>query len=233
MVDFRFSQEAIRRIVRNFAQFAGDFGKTSELAAIRRSAEQIPGWRRGAESDELARLSFTLDADAVIVEIGSFLGRGAALLAGPRTLRGSGRVHCVDPFDGSGDAFSVAEYERIRAALGGESLRQHFDANMARLGLEDWVEVHHGRQEEVVAGWREPIDLLLLDGDQSPAGAASAYDNWSPFLKKGGTIAIANSDPREYAPTHDGHRLVVVEKLGAGQYSDVRRVGSLTIARRR
>ena len=80
-------------------------------------------------------------------------------------LHGSGRVHCVDPFDGSGDAFSVPEYERIRAALGGGSQRQHFDANIARSDLGDWVEVHHCRREEVVSGWREPIDFLLLDGD--------------------------------------------------------------------
>jgi MMP 1-O-methyltransferase len=197
MVDFRFSPEAIFRIVRNFTQFAGDIGKANELAAIQEGAEQIPGWRSGAESKELARLSFALDPRAIIVEIGTFLGRGTMLLAGPRKLRGSSRVHCVDPFDGSGDAFSVPEYQQIRADLGGGPLRQHFDANMARLGLLDWIEVHQGRQEEVVAGWREPIDLLLLDGDQSPAGAASAYDNWSPFVKTGGILAVANSDPRD------------------------------------
>jgi predicted O-methyltransferase YrrM len=233
VVELRLSREAIRQIVRNFAQFAGDIGKSNELAAIQQGAEQIPGWRSGAESKELARLSFALDPGAVIVEIGSFLGRGAVLLAGPRKLRGSGRVHCVDPFDGSGDAFSVPHYEEIQAALGGGSLRQHFDDNIARLGLQDWIEVHPGRQEEVVANWREPIDLLLLDGDQSPAGARSAYDNWLPFLKAGGVIAVANSDPREYARGHDGYRRVAAERLASEDYSAVWRVGSLTMARRR
>jgi hypothetical protein len=35
------------------------------------------------------------------------------LLAGARTLRGSGTVHCVDPFDGLGDAFSVRVDQRL------------------------------------------------------------------------------------------------------------------------
>ena len=214
-------------------QIAGDIGKADELAAIQRDAEQIPGWRSGAEATELMRLGFALEPGATIVEIGSFFGRGAALLAGARKLRGSGRLHCVDPFDGSDDAFSIPHYEAIRAALGGGSLRRHFDDNIARLGLQDWIEVHHGRQEDVVAGWRLGIDLLLLDGDQSPTGAMSSYDNWSPFVKAGSAIAVANSDPRDYAPTHDGYRRVAVEKLVPERYSDIWRIGSLTVALKR
>jgi hypothetical protein len=45
-------------------------------------SEEIPGWTRGEESAELARLSFQQGTDAVIVEIGSLLGSGTILLAG-------------------------------------------------------------------------------------------------------------------------------------------------------
>ena len=70
-------------------------------------SEGIPGWTRGEEAREFARISFSLPPETCIVEIGSFFGAATILLAGPRRLRGSGVVHCVDPFDCSGDLFSV------------------------------------------------------------------------------------------------------------------------------
>src|SRR5439155_264773 len=79
----------------------------------------------------VARASLALGHNPVIVEIGVFLGSCTVLLAGPRRRCGSGIVHCVDPFDGSGDAFSVPHYRRILDSLGGGSLRYHFDANIA------------------------------------------------------------------------------------------------------
>ncbi len=45
-------------------------------------------------------------------------------------------------------------------------------------------------------GWQDPIDLLVLDGDQSVAGAREAFEAWFPFLKPGGTIAVHNANFR-------------------------------------
>jgi MMP 1-O-methyltransferase len=190
----------------------------------------IPGWTRNEDAEELARASFSLSRDAIIVEIGAFLGCCTVLLAGARCVRGSGEVHSVDPFDCSGDAFSVPHYRDIVASLGGGSLRDHFEANIRRAGLNDWVQVHHGRAAEVAATWELPIDLLLLDGDQSPRGAREAFDSWLPFLKPGGIIVLRNTKPREYAEGHDGHRRLVVEKISPPRFIDVRLVGSTTFA---
>src|SRR5215470_8068277 len=77
---------------------------SEELEKYFRSSEAIPGWTRGDEAYELARVCFTPPADAHIVAIGAFLDSGTILLAGARHLPGSGLVHCVDPFDCSGDA---------------------------------------------------------------------------------------------------------------------------------
>src|ERR1700730_8923183 len=94
-----------------------------DLEVFLRRSETIPGWTRGEEARELLRISHSLSAGAVIVEIGSFFGAGAILLAGPRRVRGSGLVHCVDPFDGTGDSFSVPHYQRILAKFSRGSLR--------------------------------------------------------------------------------------------------------------
>ena len=86
------------------------------------------------------------------------------------------------------------------------------------------------RAEEVANSWAASIDGLDLDGGQSPAGARAAYESWTPFLKPGGTIH--NSSPREYDPTHDGHRRIVIEEIVPPIYTDIRLVVHTTFARR-
>jgi predicted O-methyltransferase YrrM len=202
------------------------------LAPFLRISEQLPGWIRGEEAEGLALTSLALPGSPVIVQIGTFFGSATVLLAGARRLRGTGKVHCVDPFDCSGDDFSVPHYRRLLAEAGNGPLRSHFESNIRLAGLEDWIEVHTGRAEEMIHGWTTSIDMLALGGDQSPAGARAAYEGWSPFLKPGGIIAIHNSAPREYAPTHDGNRRVVVEEIMPPMYTDIRLVVYTTFARR-
>jgi predicted O-methyltransferase YrrM len=203
-----------------------------DLAEYLAFSEQVPGWIRGQEAEELAITCFSLPAGSIIVQIGTFFGSSAVLLAGARKLRGSGKVHCVDPFDCSGDEFSAPHYERVLAEAGGGPLRARFEQNIRLAGLSDWIEVHEGQAEYVARDWMTPIDMLALGGDQSPTGARAAYDSWSPFLKPGGVIAIHNSADREYEPTHDGNRRIVIEDILPPVYMNIRLVAHTTFARR-
>jgi len=205
---------------------------TDDVREFLECSAAIPGWTRGEDAEAVARASLALGHNPVIVEIGVFLGSCTVLLAGPRRRCGSGIVHCVDPFDGSGDAFSVPHYRRILDSLGGGSLRYHFDANIASAGLGDWVQVHEGRAAEIAANWTQPIDLLLLDGDQSPEGARSAYDAWAKFLKPGGILVLRNSGAHDYAEGHDGHRRLAVAEVVPGRYEEIRQLGDTMIARK-
>jgi predicted O-methyltransferase YrrM len=178
-------------------------------------------------------VSYSHGAEAQIVEIGSFFGAGTILLAGPRRMRGSGLVHCVDPFDGTGDAFSVPHYRRILAESGGGSLRSHFEKNIGDAGIGPWVRVHQGRAGEVARCWTTTIDFLYLDGDQSRAGVREAYDGWAGFLKIGGGIALHNSAPENHTTGHDGHRWIVEEEIKEPNYCNIRLVCSTTFAIKR
>jgi MMP 1-O-methyltransferase len=192
---------------------------------------RIPSWLGRDEGLALARACAPLPLHAVIVEIGSFLGKSAILMAGACKMRGSGRVHCIDPFDTSGDAFSAPVYRAI-AAADGHSLRERFDANIARANLGAWIEVHEGTAASVAARWTTPVDLLFLDGDQSRDGARIAYDSWMPFLKPGGTIALHNSTAREYAADHDGMYLVATQLVRPPRFGEIRQVETTTLARK-
>ena len=200
------------------------------LEDLIRLSEGIRGWTRSEEARELARISFLLPAGPNIVEIGCFLGASTILLAGPRRLRGSGVVHCVDPFDCSGDSFSIPHYRRILAESGGGPIRCLFERNIRNAGLDPWVQVHQGRAAEIARNWATPIDLLYLDGDQSRAGAREAFDAWAQFLRPGGVIGLHNSRPENRVLDHDGHRCLVEEKIKAPDYDNVRLVRATTFA---
>jgi predicted O-methyltransferase YrrM len=218
----------LKRIVERIFTFA----ESRRLDTYLRRSEVIPGWTRHAEARALAEVAYHLPRDAVVVEIGSFLGSGAILLAGARKLRGSGRVHCVDPFNGSGDSYSVPHYETIMKSYGSRSLRELFDDNIRKAGLSDWVEAHQGSAEEIGRSWEGAIDLLFMDGDQSPAGVRRAYQAWSPWLKPNGFLALHNSHDRAYEPEHDGHHRLAVEVIQPPHYVDRKVVGSTTFARK-
>jgi MMP 1-O-methyltransferase len=194
------------------------------------ASASVPGWIEGEDAKEVARASFSLCDGAVVVEVGAYMGRCTVLLAGARRLRGTGIVHCVDPFDCSGDAFSVPHYLDGLRATGMDSLEDAFRHNTARLGLDRWIEVHRGTELEVAASWSQPVELLLLDGDQSPVGARAAYERWVPFLRRGGTIVLRNTRDRKYAEGHDGHRRLVLEEIQPPHFYDIRQVGATTLA---
>jgi MMP 1-O-methyltransferase len=202
-------------------------GRAVDYLAI---AATVPGWREGEEAAAVHGASYSRPDDAVLVEVGSFLGRSTILLAGARKLRGSGKVYCVDPFDCSGDDFSVPFYAQILAEQGGGSLREQFDRNIDRAGLTDWVQVLPRRAVDAAMEWRAPVDLLLLDGDQSPKGAREAFDAWLPHLKSGGVLIMGNSTPRNYEKTHDGNWLIASSEIVYPQFIDPKRVGTATIA---
>jgi predicted O-methyltransferase YrrM len=203
-----------------------------KLEGVRVAAMTIPGWVSGEEARQIAFASWSLQRDPVIVEVGVFMGRSAALLAGARRLRGSGKVHCVDPFDCSGDGYSVPFYLREIESSGSLTLEGAFVANMAKLKLQPWIEIHRGASQNVARDWTQPIDLLLLDADYSPEGARAIFDQWVSFLKPGGILMLPNSRDRVHAAGHDGNRRLVVEELKPPRFSNIRTINELTLAER-
>jgi len=175
-------------------------------------AETIPGWVDRDELSYKAKIVQNLPSDAIIVEIGCFLGRSTVVMAGVRKLIGNGIIHVIDPFDASGDPFSVPFYKLITNKID-QPILDEFREDISNAGLDDFIIVHKGTAETIVDKWETPIDFLILDGDQSPTGAKSAYDLWFPFLKSGGYICLHNSGSKIHIPGHDGHRRLFLEKI--------------------
>lgn len=200
-----------------------------ELGKYLAFSHKIYGFLTADEAIALGQLCYSLPDNAVVVEIGSFLGRSTVVLSGARKLRGSGKIHCIDPFDCSGDAFSIPYYIDI-AKRRQTSLREWFDENLQRAGVSEWVEVHQGTAKTVGPEWTQPIDLLFMDGDQSVSGVREAYEYFAPLIKPGGIIALHNST--DTTDGHDGHYRLVQEVIKEPQYTDIHCVFSTTFARK-
>ena len=153
------------------------------------------------------------------------------LLAGARKLRRSGRVHCVDPFDASGDDYSASRYREILGRRGDlRPVRERFQENIVRVGLQDWVEVHANRSHDAVTNWSLSIDLLFMDGAQTYAEVMEDYNDWSPHLKIGGILAIHNSIGESGPP--NGYLRLVKERIRPPYWSVILRAGVTTFARK-
>jgi hypothetical protein len=192
----------------------------------------ISGWVLENEAVSLAYASYNLEIpEPVIVEVGSFVGKSAVLLAGARKLKGGGIVHCIDPFDASGDPFSVPFYQRV-AKRRSIPLEQWFAENMERSGVSSFVKAYKATGQEIGRTWNTPIDLLYLDGDQSPEGSRETYELFVPYLKPGGVIILHNTADRDYDQGHDGNYRLRKEVIKAPAYTDIFQVDQMTFARK-
>jgi len=190
-----------------------DVPETAEqVAAI---AARVEGWLSEPQGRALFEAARRVSGRGAIVEIGSWKGRSTIWLAAGARLAGS-RVQAIDPHTNSREdpeARTLAE----------------FRANIERAGLAEAVEplvMTSTRAAEILA---DPVELLFIDGDHSPAGAARDMEIWLPRLVEGGTAMCHDVTTAAYAgPRRAFQRIVCL----SGSFDSIRRVGSMTVARR-
>lgn len=147
---------------------------------------QIPGWceienfgRLYREAVERAR------GPSVFVEVGTWLGRSAAIMA--QAIRKSGKpikFYCVDTFKGVGDW-----QEDFVREKGGHLLhlwRQY----IVRSGNAGYAEPIEGDAAECASQFADgSVDFVFIDDDHSYEGCKRSIAAWKPKIKPGGWMA--------------------------------------------
>src|SRR4051812_14327551 len=155
-------------------------GFEAALAAV----AGVEGWMTDAQARRLWDRAAALRPPARIVEIGSYRGRSAIVLA--RAAQAGGEVVAIDPH--AGNDRGPQEIEADAAA--GESDNDAFRANLSRTGVAE--RVRHVRLPSAAAHGEVtgPIDLLYVDGAHRYAPARDDIRDWGARVGDGGTLLI-------------------------------------------
>ena len=157
-----------------------------------------------------------------VVEIG--VAEGASALALRQAAAPDGAIYLVDPYPpGRIPGINLSRLCAIRHVSRSKnaSVRfiQEFSFNASKT-------------------WEQPIDLLFIDGDHSYENCLRDWEEWSPFIVKGGYVAF--HDARVFSrgwPREDWGPVRVVNKLfrnssGRSPWEIVAEVDSIVIVRR-
>jgi predicted O-methyltransferase YrrM len=124
---------------------------------------------------------------AVIVEIGSFKGRSTCCFA--YGCRGSAKhIFAIDTFAGNDSDFKEGK------TFQGGSYFDIFSHNLESRGLAHFVTPIRGLSTDAAKSWRQPIDLLFIDGSHVYEDVLADFENFLPHVKPGGIVAFHDVD---------------------------------------
>lgn len=150
-------------------------------------AAPVEGWLSEAQARRLWDAAQQVPADGLVVEIGSFRGRSAIVLAS--ALREGARLVAIDPHAGGdrGPQEIAPEAER------GEADNRAFNANLAAAGVGSRVAHVRLMSSEAQASVDGAINVLFVDGAHRFAPARDDLVRWGARVRDGGTMLVHDS----------------------------------------
>lgn len=183
------------------------------------------------ERIELTRIIQTLSSNAVIVEVGTFMGGSAAIMS---TALPTAEIHCFDPFETDrlknyNSQLQSKQYNTFFELLGYRGPRSI--ENVAAI-LEDYSNIHlYKRHSPNNIIWDRPVDLYFEDGVHRDPTLSRNIDFWSQYIKKSGYIVL--HDHRPWLEINNQYRYPDIElaytRLLSSGYQLVSKVRSLTV----
>jgi len=192
-----------------------DFEQT--LATVR----DVEGWLTDAQARMLWNRAQTLPAGSQIVEIGSFRGRSAIVLA--RAAEGRAVLTAIDPHAGSDRGPQQIEAD----AAAGEDDNRAFNENLERADVAGRVRHVRLPSHQALGEVEGELDLLYVDGAHRYRPALADLDRWGGRVRPGGHMLVHD------AFSSIGVTLAQLRLLVAGRrFRYLGRAGSLVEYRR-
>jgi predicted O-methyltransferase YrrM len=149
----------------------------------------VEGWLSTDQAERLWNAASPLGPGAQLVEIGSFRGRSAVILAtaaGPDTT-----LVAIDPHAGNdrGDLRGEGATQQEEAEIDNKA----FNANLEAAGVRDRVTHVRKFSHDAIDDVEAPVDLLYVDGAHQYGPAVGDIRAFGAKVKPGGTMLIHDS----------------------------------------
>jgi predicted O-methyltransferase YrrM len=172
-----------------------------------------------------------------LVEIGTYQGKSAILLAGAARTYGR-KLITVDHHRGSEEHQPGWEYHDpalVDPLVGQVDTLPPARRALALAGVEREVVMVVGRSPEVAALWPGAgLGFVFIDGGHTDEAAGADYESWSPLLAPGGVLAIHDVFPDPAEGGQAPYR-IYLRALASGEFTEDDRlsgVGSLRVLRK-
>ncbi|WP_030243633.1 class I SAM-dependent methyltransferase [Streptomyces sp. NRRL S-350] len=179
-----------------------------------------------------AAVAAARDTGLPVLEIGTYCGRSAILLAA--AAREAGTVALtVDHHRGSEEQQPGWEYHDatlVDPEVGLMDTLPRFRRALHAAGLEEHVVALVGRSPRIAALWGRPLGLVFIDGGHTDEHATGDYEGWVPHLAPEGLLVVHDVFPDPADGGQAPYR-VYLRALAEG-FEEVAVTGSLRVLRR-
>ncbi|MCX7619522.1 MAG: class I SAM-dependent methyltransferase [Acidimicrobiales bacterium] len=201
--------------LRSLAEAARGFMPPDEGLALYEAAVSVP------------------EGGSPLLEVGSYCGKSSVYLGAAARERRT-VLFAVDHHRGSEEnqpGWEWHEPDLVDPDVGRIDTLPTFRRTVYSAGLEDHVIAVVGESATVARYWRCPLALLFIDGGHGEEPAHRDYENWTPWVERGGLLLIHDVFP----DLADGGRPpfeIYCRALDSGEFAEERAVGSLRVLRR-
>jgi Methyltransferase domain len=150
------------------------------------AAEGVEGWLSDGQARRLFERAAGVPPAGRIVEIGSYRGRSAIVLA---NAAAGAEVVAIDPHAGN----DRGPQEIHGSASEGDADHHAFLANLARAGVADRIRHVRLPSQDALGSVEGPIDLLYVDGAHRLRPAIDDIARWGARVRPGGTMLVHDS----------------------------------------
>jgi predicted O-methyltransferase YrrM len=195
--------------------------------SLQRVLDEVPGWLKDLEAQELYLLARDQEMRGNILEVGCWVGRSTICLALGIKEAGRGeKVYTIDSFEGSDEHLADPN---LRELIARGEIERMFRLNIARFEVEDVVHLIKMRSRYALplCGQWKPIRLAFVDGSHQYEDALYDITQCSHLLDANGVILI--HDYFEWGTVNKACREAVVGRLGWG---DLKYPGNMLEARK-
>ena len=155
-------------------------GFADALAAV----AGVEGWLSDDQARRLWDRARSVHPGGLIVEIGSYRGRSAIVLA--RAVEGRAEVIAVDPHAGN----DRGPRQIHGTSAQGEADNRAFRENLERAGVAGAVRHVRRASQAALEEVEGPVDLLYVDGAHRFGPARADVVRWGARVRPGGTLMV-------------------------------------------